>query len=72
MGYTNLCIDAYMDVKPCWSYLFEPIGNLNKNSLYEMWNSEKLQIYRKRMLEKKCEGCWYLCTSEICMMLDNE
>lgn len=72
VGYTNLCIDAYMDVKPCWSYLFEPIGNLNKNSLYEMWNSEKLQIYRKRMLEKKCEGCWYLCTSEICMMLDNE
>ena len=72
VGYTNLCIDAYMNVKPCWSYLFEPVGNLAQNSLHEIWNSEKLQKYRKRMLEGKCEGCWYLCTSEICMMLDGD
>lgn len=72
VGYTNLCIDAYMNVKPCWSYLFEPVGNLAHNNLHEIWNSEKIQKYRKRMLEGKCEGCWYLCTSEICMMLDSD
>lgn len=72
VGYTNLCIDAYMDVKPCWSYLFEPLGNLERNSLSEIWNSERLKQYRKRMLKCECEGCWYLCTSEICMMLDGD
>lgn len=70
VGYTNLCIDAYMDVKPCWSYLFEPLGNLEKDRLPELWSSDKLRHYRKRMLRCECEGCWYLCTSEICMMLD--
>lgn len=70
VGYTNLCIDAYMDVKPCWSYRFEPIGNLSEKSLPEMWSSDKLKEYRERMLRCDCEGCWYLCTSEICMMLD--
>lgn len=71
VGYTMMCVDAYMDVKPCWSCLFEPAGNLAENSLMEIWKSEKMQEYRKRMLEGKCEGCWYLCTSEICMMLDS-
>lgn len=71
VGYTNLCVDAYMDVKPCWSYMFEPVGNLGENSLLEMWSSNKLRQYRKRMLKGECEGCWYLCTSEICMMLED-
>lgn len=72
VGYTNLCIDAYMDVKPCWSYLFEPLGNLETDRLPELWSSSKLRHYRKRMLRCECEGCWYLCTSEICMMLDGD
>lgn len=72
VGYTNLCIDAYMDVKPCWSYLFEPLGNLEADRLSELWSSSKLSQYRKRMLKCECEGCWYLCTSEICMMLDGD
>lgn len=72
VGYTNLCIDAYMDVKPCWSYAFEAIGNLAENGLREIWNGEKLRACRKRMLSCDCEGCWYLCTSEICMMLDSD
>lgn len=71
VGYTNLCIDAYMNVKPCWSYMFDPIGNLGENSLIEIWSSDKLRQYRERMLNCECEGCWYLCTSEICMMLED-
>ena len=71
VGYTSLAIDAYMNVKPCWSFMYEPIGNLQNNSLYEIWNSEKMQNYRKKMIRSECEGCWYLCTSEVCMMIDN-
>lgn len=71
VGYTSLAIDTYMNVKPCWSFMFEPIGNLNDANLQEIWRSEKMQNYRERMLCSECEGCWYLCTSEVCMMLDN-
>ena len=71
VGYTSLAIDAYMNVKPCWSFMYEPIGNLQYDSLYEIWNSEKMQHYREKMIHSECEGCWYLCTSEVCMMIDN-
>ena len=70
VGFTNLCIDAYMDIKPCWSARFAPLGNLREKSLTEIWNSEILAEYRDRMLRCECEGCWYLCTSEVCLMLD--
>ena len=71
VGYTSLVIDTYMNVKPCWSSMYEPIGNLQDNSLHEIWNSKKMQNYREKMLRSECEGCWYLCTSEVCMMIDN-
>lgn len=71
-GYTNLTIDAYMNIKPCWSYVFRPIGNLKDNTLSEIWNGENMCKYRKKMLRCECEGCWYLCTSEVCMMLENQ
>lgn len=70
VGYTTLLIDANMDVKICGSYRFEPLGNLSNNSLPEIWTSNQIKEYRKRMLKCECEGCWYLCTSEISMMLD--
>lgn len=71
VGYTNLVVDTYMNVKPCWSSMFKPMGNLKEKGLIEIWSSEEMQRNRHRMLECKCEGCWYICTSEICMMLDN-
>lgn len=71
VGYTSLAIDTFMNVKPCWSYMFEPIGNLADNSLKDIWSSKVMQEYRERMLYSQCEGCWYLCTSEVCMMLDD-
>lgn len=70
VGYTNLAIDTYMNVKPCWSFMYESMGNLSEESLSEIWHSETMRNNRKKMLECKCEGCWYLCTSEVCMMLD--
>lgn len=70
VGYTNLAIDAYMNVKPCWSFMYESMGNLSEKTLTEIWNSDVMKSNRMKMLNCKCEGCWYLCTSEVCLMLD--
>lgn len=69
-GHMMLAIDAHMDVKSCWSYRFAPVGNLTTQSMREIWQSDEMQAYRRRMLRCSCEGCWYLCTSEACMMLE--
>ncbi len=71
IGYTNLFIDAHMNVKPCWSEAIGAVGVLGENSLKEIWNSDRMQLCRKKMLDCKCEGCWYMCTGEVTMLLDN-
>ena len=71
IGYTNLFIDAYGNVRPCWASCFEPLGNIMDKSLEEMWKGQKMQTYRDQMLKGKCEGCWYLCTGEVTMFLKN-
>ena len=71
VGYTSLAIDTYMNVKPCWSYMYEPVGNLKYSTLKELWYSDKMHYYREKMMRSECEGCWYLCTSETCMMLES-
>ena len=71
IGYTNLFIDAYMNVRPCWDWCFEPLGNLSVNTLPELWHGERMRSYRKDMLNNKCNGCWYMCTGEVTMLLDN-
>lgn len=71
IGYTNLFIDAHMKVRPCWSESIGIVGTLGENSLSDIWNSEKMQICREKMLHCQCEGCWYMCTGEVTMLLDN-
>ena len=71
MGFANLCIDAHMNVKVCWSKRIPPAGNLSEQSLIEIWNSSQMQESRRRMYELDCEGCWYMCT-EITMLIDNK
>jgi MoaA/NifB/PqqE/SkfB family radical SAM enzyme len=71
VGYTNLFIDAYMNVKPCWSAEFKAIGKLGEKSLKEMWHSEKMENYRNKMMQCQCKGCWYMCTGEVSMLIDN-
>ena len=36
---------------------FETIGNLNENSLDEIWNSEKAEQIRNKIKENKCNHC---------------
>lgn len=71
VGYTNLFVDAHMNVRPCWSEAIGPIGKLGERSLIEMWRSDRMQACRKAMLECQCEGCWYMCTGEVTMLLDD-
>lgn len=72
IGYTNVFVDANMNVRCCWDGSFEPIGNLQEQSLKEIWNSEGYQQAREKMLRCECEGCWYLCTGEVTMFLLNQ
>ncbi len=71
IGYTNLFVDAHMNVRPCWSESIGAVGTLGENSLHEIWHSERMQICRQKMLNCECEGCWYMCTGEVTMLLDN-
>lgn len=73
IGYTNVFIDAYMNVHCCWDGTFQPIGNLQEHSLREIWNSPQYQTAREKMCRCDCDGCWYLCTGEVTMfLLDRE
>lgn len=70
IGYTNLFVDAHMNVRPCWSEAIGPVGVLGRDSLTNIWNSARMQDCRQKMLECRCEGCWYMCTGEVSMLLD--
>lgn len=45
----------------CCAVGFEPIGNLNKETLDDIWNGEKLKTIREKMLKgerlSQCEVC---------------
>ena len=71
IGYTNLFVDAHMNVRPCWSEAIGSVGILGENTLQEIWNSEHMQSCRKKMLRCECEGCWYMCTGEVTMLIDD-
>lgn len=70
MGYANLCINSFMDVRVCWSKNFPVLGNIDESSLIDIWSSPTAQEYRRNMHAGKCEGCWYMCT-EITMLIEN-
>lgn len=68
-GYVSAYIDAYANVRVCWSGSFEPVGNLYEKTLSEIWYGEAYQKARERMRRGECEGCWFLCTGELTTML---
>ncbi len=73
IGYTNVFVDAYMNVHCCWDGYYKPIGSLREHTLREIWNSPEFQTARERMMDCDCSGCWYLCTGEVTMfLLDQE
>ena len=64
-GYLAMFVDAYSNVRPCWSSCFEPVGNLAEQSLSDIWYGDVYAQDRKKMFHCACEGCWYLCTGEL-------
>lgn len=38
---------------------FKEIGNISENTLEELWNGEKMQLYRKKILENDCSSLCY-------------
>ncbi len=72
IGYTNLFVDAYMNVRPCWDWCFKPLGNLKEKRLADIWNGALMKEYREQMLRCQCGGCWYMCTGEVSMMLEDK
>lgn len=71
IGYTNLFVDAHMNVRCCWDWCFQPLGNLKDRTLREIWDSAQMEDDRQKMLRCQCAGCWYMCTGEVSMMLMN-
>lgn len=59
----KICINHVGDIYPC--VFFEnnenPIGNINNNSLLNIWNSEQANDFRKKLFESanKCKNCSY-------------
>ncbi|MCQ2381458.1 MAG: SPASM domain-containing protein, partial [Acidaminococcaceae bacterium] len=60
VGLTSLCMIANGDVYPCVGWHKCILGNLNKNSLNDIWNnSPQIKYFRGLRLKnfKKCNGC---------------
>jgi len=64
------CFAPYHTVKilydgsivPCCSWLYEPMGNISKENLNDVWNNEKYQDLRRRLSKNrsehpKCRDC---------------
>lgn len=63
-GYIGVYIDAELNVRPCWSWSLPVVGNLRKQDLDSIWNSELFYQQRKRIKNLDCSRCWLLCTAE--------
>lgn len=70
-GYEAVYIWPDLSVKSCWTTTLPILGNLNDNSLLQIWNSPEYRKQRKMMLNCECEGCWLLCTAEFNIALDD-
>ena len=71
-GYVSVYVDSHMNILPCWSGVFQPIGNLVTDSLKDIWYGERYAAYRKRMYQCGCDGCWFLCTGELTTIINEE
>lgn len=65
MPWVHFHITQYGTVTPCCQAPWQEeqaFGNINKQSVTEIWNGEKMNAFRKGMLEgkadKRCEGCF--------------
>lgn len=62
-GSLTFFVDPYGDVFPCDPIRLS-IGNLNEESLVDIWNGEKARAARLRAKHRTC-NCWLLCSAPI-------
>ena len=61
-GYTRINIDKHLNVLPCWQ--LEPVGNIQNDSIRDIWKSKKMNEARSRIRKLDCPGCWFPCHIE--------
>lgn len=61
--FNSMLINVYGDVMPCcYTYLSDfKFGNINENTLQEIWNNEKYQSARKYFLDSKTKSSGTIC-----------
>jgi len=64
-GYVGVFIDALLNVRPCWSWSLPIVGNLYRDRLQDVWNSEYFNQQRAEIRQLHCSRCWLLCTAEL-------
>jgi len=64
---TTCSINARGDVFPCWMFTDADslIGNVRKESLYELWNSQKHKHITESIIRGGCPGCMMSCYDEV-------
>ena len=61
-GYTGVHIWADLNLRPCSQ--FQPIADLRKEALEDVWFSHKFNEQRIKMKDGKCRGCLLFCHTE--------
>lgn len=64
LPWIQLYIDYDGSIRPdCVCKREEEIGNVSKDSLAQAWNNQRMQLYRKKIIDNHCnEICNYECT----------
>lgn len=62
-GKYSAYIDPYGTVYPCTMWDM-PLGNINVESFYDIWNSEKSREVRRLIKSGRCPICWTPCEAQ--------
>ena len=57
-GHFQAIVDTDATIRFCC--MLKPIGSLSNKSLYEIWDSEKANIQRSNIKERRCPRCWLM------------
>ena len=71
-GCLALFVDAYMNVLPCWSQDFPPVGNIVRQKLKDIWQGDAFEKARTQMRACHCKGCWLLCAGELTLLVQEK
>ena len=62
-GFSSIIINPQLDVRVC-AYM-EPVGNLRRDKMLDLWMSDDARRKRGDMLNLRCTKCWQRCETEV-------